>query len=209
MSRRPGVFCLETSWADDGRDLTDKASVEQQLRMLQGAEQCGDVIHRDVATTPEFNAYLKEWLRPRYVKDTKPYPLAYFAFHGFRGGIKVGQERMTLEALAQQIGPARAEGRIFYFGSCATMQATEKELRSFCRSTGAKAIVGYTKDVTWRESAAFDCLLVPRLLEMRNMKSVYNGLCRDYNDLVRLLGLRVATHRWATNRKVATDAASR
>ncbi|MCB9429594.1 MAG: hypothetical protein H6524_12365 [Actinobacteria bacterium] len=207
MNKQPGVFCLETSWADDGKDLTDKTSVEQQLRMLQGAQECGDVIHRDVATMPEFTAYLVEWLRPKYMKENRQYPLAYFAFHGFNGGFWVGDTQVSLAQLAELIGAGRATGRIFYFGSCVTMQAPEKELRNFCRTTGAKAVVGYTKVVTWRESAAFDCLLVPRLLEMQKMGWVYKGLRRDYSDLVHVLGLRVATTKWATDRKIATDAA--
>lgn len=53
------MFCLEASWALDGKDLTDACSVEQQLRMLKGAGQMGPVIHRDVATGAEFQAYMK------------------------------------------------------------------------------------------------------------------------------------------------------
>ena len=203
MTKLGGVFCLEASWAEDGRDLTDSASVEQQLRMLESADECGKVIHRDVATRPEFDHYLKEWLRPKY----KPYPLAYLAFHGVRGGLIIGDTELTLLQLANLIGPDKALGRIVYFGSCSTMAAHEDELEAFCRNTGARAIVGYARTVRWRESAAFDCLLVPRLLEMHNMKSVFNSLERDYPEFVGLLGLRIATSKWATDRKIAEKAA--
>lgn len=101
MNRHPGVFCLENSWADDGKDLTDKTSVEQQLRMLESAEQIGSVIHRDVATMPEFQVYLKEWSKPKYRK----YPLAYMAFHGSAGAFRVGGTDLYLEQLADLIGP--------------------------------------------------------------------------------------------------------
>ena len=203
MTKLGGIFCLETSWADDGKDLTYSASVEQQLRMLEGADECGKVIHRDVATRPEFDQYLKEWLRPKY----KPYPLAYLAFHGVRGGLMIGDTELTLLQLADMIGPDKASGRIVYFGSCSTMAAHEDELEMFCRNTGVRAIVGYARTVGWRESAAFDCLLVPRLLEMHNMKSVFNSLERDYPEFVGLLGLRIATSKWATDRKIAEKAA--
>jgi hypothetical protein len=46
-----------------------------------------------------------------------------------------------------------------------------------------------------------------RLLEMHNMKSVFNSLKRDYPDFVGLLGLRIATSKWATDRKTAEKAA--
>jgi hypothetical protein len=203
MANQPGVFCLEASWANDGKDLTDVCSVEQQLRMLEGAGQTGPVIHRDVATLPEFEAYLKEWRKSKY----RGYPLAYMAFHGFPGGFWPGDTEITLTDFADLIGVGKAADRIFYFGSCHTMKTSDKDLKTFCKTTGAKAIVGYTRSVSWRESAAFDCLLIPRLLEMQNMKSAYTGLTRDYADLTRILGLRMATSTWATDLKIAQRAA--
>jgi hypothetical protein len=205
MAKPNGVFCLETPWAFNGSELTDRTSVEQQLRMLESAEECGRVIHRDVATRAEFDHYFKEWIKAKY-RDK--YPLGYLAFHGFSGGFHVGDTDLTLAELADTVGPKNGRGRILYFGSCSTMSAPEKELKSFCRSTGVKAIVGYSRTVGWRESAAFDCLLIPRLLQMTNMKSVYNGLKNDYSDLVTILGLRMANTNWATDRRIAKNAAN-
>ncbi len=198
---RGGVFCLEGSWAEDG-DLTDRTSVEQPLRMLEGAGECGPVIHRDVATRGEFEYYLREWLKAKY---RARYPLAYLAFHGSKGEIYVGADGMRLDDLAGLMG-GKAAQRIIYFGSCSTMAAPEAQLRGFCAATGAKAIVGYAKRVQWRESAAFDVLLIPRLLEMTNMKSVFNALERVHPDLVSMLGLRVATAAWATDQGLAVQA---
>lgn len=206
MSKLAGVFCLEGSWADDGKDLTDGCSVEQQLRMLKGAGQIGPIIHRDVATGAEFRAYMKEWLKAKYLR--RNYTLAYLSFHGFPGGFWAGDTEFTLPQFAELIGKDKAKGRIFYFGSCQTMKVSDKQLRDFCSQTGARAIVGYTRSVDWRESAAFDCLLLPRLLEMKNMKSVHTGLNRDYQDLARVLGLRLATAREATGQKQAARAAT-
>ena len=202
MTKLGGVFCLESSWAHDGRDLTDRASVEQQLRMLEGADECGKVIHRDVATRPEFDTYLKEWLRTKYAG----YPLAYLAFHGVRGALMIDKVELTLDDLADTIGPDKARNRILYFGACSTMAAPEPQLKAFCRKTGASAIVGYTRPIGWLESAAFDCLLVPRLLRGTYVKSVFTSLTRDYPSFVHLLGLRIATSTWATPRKIATEA---
>mgnify|MGYP003606104572 CR=1 FL=1 len=204
MSKPGGVFCLETSWADDGKDLTDKASVEPQLRMLEGLGDIGSAIHRDVATRPEFNHYMREWLKAKY-RDK--YPIAYLAFHGYKGGFCVGNEDVSLSELAQFMGP-KARGRIIYVGACSTMAAPTKELQGVCKHTDARAIVGYTRQVSWRESAAFDCLLIPRLLEMTNIRSAYNSLVRDYSDLTRILGLRMASKAWATDAKIARAADS-
>lgn len=188
----PGLLCLESSWAEDG-DLTDKTSVEAQLRMFQDAEQCGNVIHRDVATVGEFKHYIGEWLDDKYAEQ---YPLVYLSLHGFQRGFWAGDQKMTLSQFADVVDTDKAQNRIFYFGGCTTMRANVDELRGFCKQTGAKAIVGYTRVVTWHESTALDCLLVPRLLEMQKMASVYTGLAGKYPDLVKILGLRMATAAW-------------
>jgi hypothetical protein len=208
MATAGGVFCLEGSWAQNS-DLTDRTSVEQQLRMLESAGRCGRVIHRDVATREEFDHYLKEWLKKKYgptSTGTVGYPLAYLAFHGTRGALRIGKSELTLDDLSDLIGPAKAKDRILYFGSCSTMAATESELRGFCKKTGVKAIVGYTRPIDWLESAAFDCLLVPRLLDMKNMRSVFTSLRREHPKFVDRLGLRMATSEWATSQTIALKA---
>jgi hypothetical protein len=204
MTKRGGVFCLETSWADDGKDMTYPASVVQTLRMLESAAECGKVIHRDVATQEEFVNYMKEWRKKKY----DAYPLAYLAFHGVRGGLGIGDIDLTFDDLTAIIGPGKARDRILYFGSCSTMAVDEDKLKTFCAETGATAIVGYTRRIGWLESAAFDCLLVPKLLGATFMKPVFTGLKKDYPDFVDRLGLRIATSRFATPRKIAADAAS-
>jgi hypothetical protein len=197
MTKPKGVFCLEGSWALDG-DLTDRFSVEQQLRMFESAEVC-EVIHRDVATQDEFKYYLVEWLKKKYAR----YPLAYFAFHGARGNLTIGKTILTLETLATMIGPQGASDRILYFGSCSTMAVAEDKLKGFCRATGAKAIVGYTRRIDWLESAAFDCLLVPKLIEPTRIRPIFTSLEKDHPGFVRRLGLRIATSTWATPRSIA------
>lgn len=201
MTKPDGVFCLEGPWGLHG-DLTDKTSVQQQLRMLESAEYCGKVIHRDVATREEFEHYLKEWLKKKYVR----YPLAYLAFHGEQGLLKIGKDELTLADLSAIIGSKKAANRIVYFGACSTMAAPELELTTFCKVTGAKAIVGYTRPIDWLESAAFDCLLVPRLLTSTYVRTVFTSLEREHPKFVRRLGLRIATAQGATVRKIALEA---
>lgn len=46
-SGQTGIFCLEGDWDSN---LTDRTSIEPQLRMLKNMGSCGGVIHRDVPT---------------------------------------------------------------------------------------------------------------------------------------------------------------
>ncbi|MHB8188612.1 MAG: hypothetical protein ACYDDU_21585 [Dermatophilaceae bacterium] len=131
--------------------------------------------------------------------------MAYLAFHRVQGALMIGKNELTLADLAAIIGPHKAHDRILYFGSCSTMSSPEVELRAFGKATGTKAIVEYTRPIDWLESAAFDCLLVPRLLDMKSMRPVFASLLKEHPKFVRRLGLRMATAQWATLRKNAVQ----
>jgi hypothetical protein len=197
-TRRDGVFCIEGEW--NGL-LTDRTSVEPQLMMLENMNYCGGVIHRDVATRDELEYYVGKWLKRQYVR----YAVGYFAFHGVRGTIRLGRDDLTLDDLADIIGP-NAEGRTLYFGSCETLAASDEDLQAFCRKTRARAVVGYTRYVDWLETAAFDFILLPQLLHSAYVKPIFSRLSRDHPRFVTGLGLRMATANWATPVKIALEA---
>lgn len=196
MASRVGVFCLEGDWEDD---LRSRSSVEPYLRLL---EEFGfrRLIHRDVATVEEFDHYLARWLTRKYLD----YRVAYFAFHGARGSLCLGKEDLDLEQLAEMLD-GRAEGRILYFGSCQTLDVSGDELRDFCARTRAQAIAGYTRTVDWLQSAAFDFLVLPKLLEAVKIKPVFNALERQHEGFVHTLGFRMATAAWATSQRPAAQ----
>lgn len=118
----------------------------------------------------------------------------------------LGRDELELEDLADIIGGG-AEGRIVYFGSCQTLAATDEELQTFCKKTGIRAIVGYTRAVDWLETAAFDFILLPQLLDATYVKPIFTRLAKDHPRFVRGLGFRMATANWATPRKIALEAA--
>lgn len=199
MPKPPGIFCLEGDWT---YELTDRLSVEPQLRMLAKAQRCRDVIHRDVATREEFAHYFQKWLLKKYADFT----VGYMAFHGFESAITLGKDDLTLEEIAD-LAQGKGVGRTLYFGACATLATTDAELKSFCKRTGFRAVVGYTKYVDWLEAAAFDFIMIPQLLRTGYVKPIYPRLLKDHERFVRGLGFRMATKDWASPRKIALDAA--
>ncbi|MEN6625411.1 MAG: hypothetical protein ABFD69_04185 [Candidatus Sumerlaeia bacterium] len=52
---------------------------------------------------------------------------------------------------------------VIYFGSCSTMQANLKELRKFMANTNIIGIMGFSEEVDWFKSTAFDLLLLREL----------------------------------------------
>ena len=137
-----GIFCLEGAWSTR---LDDRTSVLPTLESLERL-RLATCIHRDVGTEEELYHYLGKWAQAGYRK----YGVLFFAFHGVRGGIRVGRGTVTLDDLSEKLD-GKAASRIVYFGSCSVMKDRDG-VDYFQRTTRAKAVCGYTKDVDWVES---------------------------------------------------------
>ncbi len=118
----------------------------------------------------------------------------------------IGRDKVSVSDLASTL-TGRCAGRVIYMGSCSTMVAPDEDLRAFCKTTGAKALVGYTRYVDWIEAAAFDVLLLWELTHSTNIRPVFTRLTRTYPDLTRRLGFRMAMKTWVSDRKPAIIAA--
>ena len=84
------------------------------------------------------------------------------------------------------------------------MDAAVSELRAFLEGTGAEAVSGYTTDVDWLASMAFDVMYLGTLLEQVGSKYVRADgmrICRDLlansehtKGLGKALGFRMAVN---------------
>lgn len=108
-----GIFCLEGEWSSD---LRERVSVRPLLTLLEhlGISQS---IHRDVATTDEFEYYVSKWQQKRY----DPYKVLYLAMHGDAGSIHLGRDAVSLDDLEAMMRGA-CKGKVIYFGSCLTLK---------------------------------------------------------------------------------------
>lgn len=197
MTNQPGIFCLEGEW---GRSMRDELSVEPVLRLL-GSTGHSRVIHRDVGTRDELKYYAQRWAQKQYAD----FRVGYLAFHGEPGRLWIGRHAVTLRELAETLD-GRCRGRVIYMGSCSTLAAKDDELQEFCKTTGAKALVGYTRNVDWLEGAAFDVLLLWELAQSSSMKPVFTRLSKRYPDLTGRLGFRMATMNWVSDQAPAVAA---
>jgi hypothetical protein len=179
-----GIFCLEGEW---NSDLRDKASVRPILALLEHLG-IAPSIHRDVATLDEFRYFVIKWQQKRY----DAYKVLYLAMHGHAGAVYLGRDALTLDEL-QELLRGACKGKVIYFGSCLTLKSDGKRLQEFARATGARAVVGYRKDVPWLESAAFEVLLLDRLSLGLRSDAVFNRLTREHGLFAKSLGLVVAT----------------
>jgi hypothetical protein len=178
-SRRSGIFCVEGPWGK----LTDKSSVRPLLEILDG-QNLMPFIHRDAANVEELEHYLNTWTQKQFAN----FDLGYLAFHGDRGLAEIGRKRYTLERLGEFLA-GRLAGRT-HFGACAILDVDRDEAREFLALTKARAICGYTNDVDWIESAAFDLNLFQNVVGRPRIDTGFNRLRRDHAGACDHLGLR-------------------
>ena len=184
MARRPGVFCVEGDWSTR---LQDRSSMQSLLGCLEDADVI-DAVYRRASTATELHALLDRWTQKQHAGLV----VGYLAFHGAPGEIRVGRERVTLSDLGERLAD-RCSGRVVHFGACSVLDVETDQLKEFLRRTGARAVCGYTKDVDWLQSAAFDFLLLNELTRSQHLGHALRRLEREYGVLPETLGFGLVT----------------
>lgn len=183
----PGIFCLEGEWDSD---LTSRLSVRPVLELLEQL-QVAQWIHRDVATYSEFEYYLGKWTSDEYSR----FPVLWLAMHGGAATISLsgGEEGSLSMDELEEILVGACAGKVVYFASCSTLKEDPKRLQQFAKRTGARAVIGYRKNVGWSEAAAFEVLLLQELATRVQSNGIFKRLQEDHPVLAKRLGLVVAT----------------
>jgi len=184
---QPGIFCLEGEWDDD---LTSRLSVRPVLELLDHLD-VARWVHRDVATASEFAYYLAKWTSAEYER----FPVLWLAIHGDSAAIRMSGDddgSLTMDELEEMLAGACA-GKVIYFASCSTLKEDPKRLQQFAKRTGARAVIGYRKNVLWSEAASFEMLLLQELVTRVKSNGIFKRLQEDHPVLAKRLGLVVAT----------------
>ncbi|MGD8214266.1 DUF6642 family protein [Aestuariimicrobium sp. Y1814] len=194
VAPKDGILCLEGAW---GEGFESRETIEPALRCLESFG-LASIAHRDVATREELQYYIDRWLDPED-KAAAKYTMGMFAFHGAEGEIALGKELISLRELGKMIG-RRAQRKVIYIGGCEVLGVEENELIDFCRVTGARGLVGYTKAVEFIETIAFEVMLIRTTFGRVQFKPIYDNLTKEHPYWTKRLGLRMATRSWASPR---------
>ncbi|MDE0050465.1 MAG: hypothetical protein OXO52_11805 [Rhodospirillales bacterium] len=162
-------------------------------------------IHRTALTMEEFAFQLDRWIE----LETPEYPILYLGYHGEAGNISLAEgydgilNQVTFEAMTSQLAK-RCLNRVVHFASCSTLDLETPVANNFLVQTAASAVSGYTEEVDWIQSLAFDLMYLERMQYggMYNLTpNVMNG-CRDalmhespYISLRRHLGFRLHVYK--------------
>jgi hypothetical protein len=181
---RGGVFCIEGQWH---RDLNERGSVLPTLELL---ERLGQIrfIHKDAATSDELFYFLNRWLLRQYAD----YRVGFFAMHGEPGQLNLTDwHSVDLDDVAAQMA-GRCEGKRLYFGSCSVLRASDARLQDFLAETGAALICGFTREVDWVESAAFETVLLDVLANGQRLNAAEMRMgSAHWAPLASYLGFRI------------------
>lgn len=193
-----GIFCLEGEWEED---LTDRSTVLPVLELLEKASPAEREIrftHRKVSTLAEFEHCLLRWA------EEVPYYVLYLAFHGTKDGIyipgaRIGDAPPDIVPLTYigELVRGLLSDCVIHVGSCSVMAADDEQLDSFLLATGARAIVGFTRDTEWMDGSAVDLIVLSNLAWYEQLGRALSMLERaeKYASLREPpLGLRVHRH---------------
>ncbi len=176
-----GVFCLEGEWEDE---IETKRSVLPILEVLEGQDLIR-FAHRNAHTREELEHHIRKW-----GEKGNDFDFVYLAFHGSRQGLWLseGQEPVSLEDLASLIGDV-GRGAVIHFGTCSVVRRADSDLQAFLDETGARAICGYTRNVDWVDSAAFDLALLYNFATYKHVGRAFNRMVTGpYAGLAKELG---------------------
>jgi len=179
-----GIFCVEGQWH---RDLRDRSSVRSTLELLE-RHRAIRFIHKDVAAPDELTYFLDRWTLRQY----SDYNVGFFAMHGEPSRLCLTDwHSVELDEVADQLA-GKCEGKRLYFGSCSVLQASESKLHAFLKATGAALMCGYSRQVGWVESAAFETVLLDVLAtgQRQNATELRIG-SRQWAPLAAYLGFRI------------------
>ena len=177
------IICLEGEWS---ADIRSEESVKPLLQILA---RRGEIkyIYRRCGTKAELAYYL---MQRKYYRD---YRIVYLSFHGARGKLKISpQEVITLPEIAN-LARGAFKKKLVYFGSCKTLTAIDEQLKDFLKKTGAAAVAGYTRDVGWVESSAFELLFLYWAAYYKKPSYLLRKIGARYPQLDELMGFKYYT----------------
>lgn len=179
------IFCIESEWENT---LKDPKTVEPMLRYFSDVMGPTWVkyIYRRCATLEGFEFYINKACQKKYEK----YAIIYIAMHGEPGKLKIGTKHYSIEEIIGTI-KKQLSNRIMHFGSCSTLDFDQDTFQNLIDHTNLAGISGYTKDVYFIESAAFELIYFEALQEKKELKAVDRYLQENYPALIDRLGFRM------------------
>lgn len=173
------IYCLEGNW---NKHPKSSQSIKPILDLLYTFSKVKYKYHK-CPTKKDFIKGLETFTQKRYSN----YTVLYIAYHGCKNRICFGSEYITLKEIASLL-EGKLNGKIIHFGSCSTLNTSEKNITDFITRTGCSLISGYQKDVEYIDSTAFELLYFETVQRYFSFKKIKSNITKKYPKLIE--GLR-------------------
>src|SRR3546814_3513449 len=121
--------CSSDLWDSD---LRDQSSIRPLVDFLKNSDAMIAPIYRRVATIESFAYFANQW------KTYKNHTIGYFSFHGSKGSLSLGKEKLNLSALGKLL-EGSCQGKHIILSSCQTLSVQKEVLEAFRKQTDRKS----------------------------------------------------------------------
>lgn len=185
---KKGIYCLEGMWSSS---VKDKSTIHPMLELMEKTNTCEHLYH-SCATREELTFFLNKW-KGKSVQSR--FPILYFGFHGLKECLCLaGKEVFTLSELGDLLENS-AHGKVFFFGSCDTLNTDERRIKNLLERTGAIAALGYKMEVDWMLATAFELLVLDALqsdrFDWRGIQKIKEYIDTEYGKIGKMLKYRM------------------
>lgn len=177
---KPGLWVMEGRWSASVKDVR---SVSPILSALQDAGQASHAMHH-INDPEDLLLQLKKWGQKQHVR----YNLGYVALHGAPGTLYIGRKSVDLFSLEDELHDSNLKQKILHFGSCSVLELKPKERQSLRMTLGVKAMTGFTEDVDWFESLAFELMLFEILTYYKRLDAADAYIKKNHGPFAKRLG---------------------
>lgn len=181
MTRRPkpGIWAMEAPWSPRVSDVRSVAPVLDALEDAGVARCTRHVIN----SKDDLFRQLKRLGQKQYER----FGIAYVAMHGSPGKVYSGRKSIDLESLGKELPRGTLTKKVLHFGSCSVL-TDEAQRDGLRRALHARVITGFTEDVDWFESLAFEILLFEALTRYARPSDAEKFIRKNYGELAERLG---------------------
>ncbi|GIL33991.1 hypothetical protein [Phycicoccus sp. DTK01] len=187
MPTKPHIWVMEGRWSSSVKDVR---SVQPVLTALQDAAVTKSAVNH-LNTVEDLHVAMRRWSQKQHAS----YSVGYLALHGEPGKVYVGRRSVDVASLADHVPPRGLTGKILHFGSCAVLDLDERECDDMRKALGVRALMGFTEDVDWFDSLAFELMLFRSLARYHRLDVVERDVQERAGSLGNRLGFRIIRRR--------------
>jgi hypothetical protein len=171
---------MEGTWSASVRDVRSVDPVLSALQAARGARYA----KRHINDPDDLELGLKRWGQRQH----QAYNVGYVALHGSPAKLHIGRKSVDLYELGERLPRATLKQKALHFGSCSVLDLRRSERRELRKMLGVKVVTGFTEDVEWIESLAFELLLFDALTWYQRPSDAENYIKRTHAAFARRLG---------------------